>query len=113
MTITASAVSRHLRTQDWARSFTGQGGHRKAGYRCEDSYDFNHRPAVRVSWIPGDDYRTHDSKDVSAIVLANVKAMQQALSARYVVRLEKPDQTFGGDPYLMITKKHPLQEDDE
>ena len=112
MSLKASSVSRYLGAKGFDRSESCGSYAQTTGFRCEEAYDFNHRPAVRVSWIPGDDYRTHDSKDVSAIVLANVKAMQQALSVRYVVRLEKPDQTFGGDPYLMITKKHPLQEDD-
>lgn len=111
----AAAVSRYL----------GEKGHRRSdrmpnaqvsgwfrtttGFKCEDSYDFNHKPIVRVTWVPGDDCRHAPIPEVAASVRANVVDMQKTLSERYDVRLEEPDVTFGGDPYLLVSKR----EDDE
>lgn len=104
----ASAVSRYLGGKDWTRSEwfpSGQvrgWGHQSTGYKCEDWSDFNHRPCVRVSWIPGDGYRMQDPAKTYAMVRSKVHKLKEDLSEKYLVQYEEPDATFGGDPYLMV-----------
>lgn len=114
----ASAVSRYLGKKGWTRSewFPSAQvrgwGHQSSGYKCEDWSDHNFLPVVRVCWIPGDGYRTVKAKEASALVLEKVKALRDELSERYVVQLEIPDATFGGDPYLMVAKREEENEDE-
>lgn len=113
----AAAVSRYLGRKGWTRSEWFPSAqvrgwrHQSTGYRCEDFYDFNHRPAVRVSWQPGDGYRQR-VMEAEAMVREKVEALRVVLSERYVVQLETPDATFGGDPYLMVTKREEEEEDE-
>lgn len=104
MSIKASSVSRYLGAKGFSRS-ESCGPTRTTGYRCEDTYDFNHRPCIRISWIPGDASRTTPPSEVHARLCVKVREMYEALSVRYNVTREKPDNVFGGDPYLMVTSK--------
>lgn len=116
--IRASAVSRYLASHEWRRSEwipsaqVRGWGHHTTGFRCEDSYDFNHRPAVRVSWVPGEGYRGTARDDLDAIVKAKVRAMAETLAEKYDVATETPDSTFGGDPYLWVTAREESGNDD-
>lgn len=115
--VKASAVSRYLGGKGWERSEWHPSaqvrgwGYQSSGYKCEDFYDFKHRPVVRVSYIPGDGYRG-EVETANALVREKVERLRRVLSVRYDVQLETPDSTFGGDPYLMVVKRKDGKEDE-
>ena len=109
MSLKASSVSRYLGAKGFDRSESCGSYAQTTGFRCEEAYDFNHRPAVRVSWIPGTRPRREESRtEVAAAIHQKVSEMCEALSVRYNVQLETPDAVFGGDPHLMVTAKEGL-----
>lgn len=109
--VAASVVSRYLSARgfhrsEWHPSASVRGwGNQSSGFKCEQSYADSSSPAVRVSWIPGDGYRTRARKDVREQITLQIAALSAELEKKYVVHMEKPDQVFGGDPYLMVTEK--------
>lgn len=112
MTINAASVSRFLGGRGWNRyewvaSAAVRGwGYGTTGFKCEESFDFDRRPAVKVLWILGESSRLGLSPTQGrALVKKKVLELSDELSVRYSVVREFPDQVFGGDPYLMVTAR--------
>lgn len=116
MSLKASAVSRYLGERgltraEWHPSAQVRGwGTQSGGYRCEDFADFNYLPAVRVSWVPGDELRSESADWTRSFILERTRGLKTVLESRFIVQLEVPDSTFGGDPYLMVTGKREVED---
>lgn len=109
--VKASAVSRFLGANNEPRSEYHPSaqvrgwGQTSSGFRCEQSYAENGDEIVRVSWMPGDGYRSTSVREKQKLVSEKIAALRELLSARYKVAMECPDYVFGGDPFLIVSEK--------
>jgi hypothetical protein len=58
----------------------------------------------------GDEVRNESEDWKRSFVCERVRGLKTVLESRFIVQLEVPDSTFGGDPYLMVTGKREAED---